>query len=100
MISRQFITGVTVPTAAHRFLYAAGDPVNLIDPRGLATISEYWIKIEAMIPAVATIRYALLKAGNIKCLVVLFDLLGCPLDDFACMSRVLTNTNACIFRAN
>jgi RHS repeat-associated protein len=39
-----------IPISLHKYLYAAGDPVNRIDPRGRADLFEYAIRSSEAIP--------------------------------------------------
>ncbi len=39
-----------LPISLHKYLYAAGDPANRIDPRGRADLFEYAIRTNAAIP--------------------------------------------------
>jgi hypothetical protein len=53
---------INEPISLHKYLYANADPVNMLDPSGLASFSEYALKVKLIILRVVSALIRLARA--------------------------------------
>jgi len=85
-----------IPNSLHKYLYAAGDPVNRIDPRGRADLFGYVIRTNAAIPEAKLIDiYGCIANASLTAVDLMLDQID-PSDTTANIGTVLGSGSAVI----